>query len=475
MSGWATQSQIDALDAKTKLLDELIANLTLREEELKANHDESLDTIWMLLAALLVFFMHAGFSLLETGCVRQKNTQNILTKNLIVVTCGFIVWFFVGYPIAIGDSDTPNMMGGSGAFATMGFWENKANFRVWFFQGAFCATGGTIVSGAMAERVKLTGFIIFTCIMTGIIYPVVAYWGWSGSGILNNADGSIVGPGLLDFAGSGIVHMTGGVAALVGAVVVGPRAGRFDENPTESFEPHNIPFCVLGTFALWFGWYGFNPGSTLALHDADTAYLAGLVAVNTTLAPCAAGLVVFFLRAFVVAPKMLDVGGFCNGILAGLVAITAGCAFVRPWEALLIGFIGGFVYQGASMLVQKLKIDDVVDAFAVHGATGFWGLLALGFFGNPADGLGGNGILHGGEGAGGTFGTQLVAGILIAAWSGILSAIVLLPLKLAKVLRLSDDFQREGADKMEHSPPKAYTVANKTEDLNATTHETAKV
>merc|ERR1711998_115477 len=393
-------------------------------------------TTWELLAALLVFFMHAGFSLLETGCVRQKNTQNILTKNLIVVTCGFIVWFFVGYPIAIGDGPEPNMMGGSGAFATMGFWENKANFRVWFFQGAFCATGGTIVSGAMAERVKLTGFIIFTCIMTGIIDP-----------------------GLLDFAGSGIVHMTGGVAALVGAAIVGPRNGRFEENTTENFEPHNIPFCVLGTFALWFGWYGFNPGSTLALHDADTAYLAGLVAVNTTLAPCAAGLVVFFLRAFIVEPKRLDVGGFCNGILAGLAAITAGCAFVRPWEALVIGIIGGFVYQGASMLVQKLKIDDVVDAFAVHGATGFWGLLSLGFFGNPADGLGGNGIFYGGEGCGGTFGTQLVAAILIAAWAGLLSAIVFFPLKQAKVLRLSDEFQKKGADEVEHSPPKAYTIS----------------
>jgi Amt family ammonium transporter len=455
-------------------LEARIAALNKTIDALEADHNESLDTIWMLLAALLVFFMHAGFSLLETGCVRQKNTQNILTKNLIVVTCGFIVWFFVGYPIAIGDNPTPNMMGGSGAFATMGFWENKENFRVWFFQGAFCATGGTIVSGAMAERVKLTGFIIFTCIMTGIIYPVVAYWGWSGSGILNYEDGSIVGPGLLDFAGSGIVHMTGGVAALVGAIIVGPRHGRFDPTSSENFEPHNIPFCVLGTFALWFGWYGFNPGSTLAMHDAATANLAGLVAVNTTLAPCGAGLVVFFLRAFVVAPKRLDVGGFCNGILAGLVAITAGCAFVRPWEALVIGILGGFVYQGASMLVQKLKIDDVVDAFAVHGATGFWGLLALAFFGNPADGLGGNGIFYGGEGCGGTFGTQLVSGILIAAWAGLVSAIVFFPLKLANVLRLSDEFQKSGADAVEHSPPKAYAIS-KVDEANTQVDETAKV
>merc|ERR1712164_167246 len=250
------------------------------------------------------------------------------------------------------------------------------------------------------------------------------------------------------------------MGAICGSIVVGARKGRFDESVDQAeFDGHNVPFCVIGTLFLWFGWYGFNPGSTLSMHDAGTAYTAGIVAVNTTLAPCGAGLVVFFLRAFVVAPKMLDVGGFCNGILAGLVAITAGCAFVRPWEALVIGFIGGFVYQGASMLVQKLKIDDVVDAFAVHGATGFWGLMALAFFGNPEDGLGANGIFYGGEGCGGTFGTQLVAGILIAAWSGTLSAIVFFPLKLAKVLRLSDEFQKEGADKLEHSPPKAYTVS----------------
>jgi len=466
----------EALEAKISELNATITALRVQEETVAADHNEALDTLWMLLAAILVFFMHAGFSLLESGCVRQKNAQNILTKNLIVVTVGFLVWFFCGYPIAIGDNPNPNLMGSSGAFATMGFWENKANFRVWFFQGAFCATGGTIVSGAMAERVKLTGFIIFTCIMTGIIYPVVAYWGWSGSGLLNFEDysKSIVGPGLKDFAGSGIVHMTGGVAALVGALIVGPRKGKFEEGSNEIFDPHNIPFCVLGTFTLWFGWYGFNAGSTLALHDADTAYLAGLVAVNTTLAPCAAGLVVFFLRAFVVPPKMLDVGGFCNGILAGLVSITAGCAFVRPWEALIIGAIGGAVYQGASMLVQKLKIDDVVDAFAVHGAGGFWGLMALAFFGNPADGLGGNGILHGGEGAGGTFGTQLVSGLLIAAWSGILSAIVFVPLKLAGVLRLSDGFQQDGADVREHSPPKAYAVS-KLDEGNSQVDETAKV
>lgn len=266
--------------------------------------------------------------------------------------------------------------------------------------------------------------------------------------------------------------MTGGFAALAGSIVVGPRKGRFEEGSTENFEPHNIPFVVLGTFALWFGWYGFNPGSTLAMHDAGTANLAGLVAVNTTLAPCAAGLLVFALRALLI--KKLDIGGFCNGILAGLVSITAGCAFVRPWEALVIGLIGGFVYQGASMLMQKFKIDDVVDAFAVHGATGFWGLLALAFFGNPEDGLGGNGIFYGGDNCGGTFATQLVGGIMIAAWAALLSAIVFFPLKKAGLLRLSDEFQKEGADAKEHSPPKAYAVS-KVDEVNSQIDETAKV
>lgn len=467
----------EALAAKIAELNATILSFQTAQEELHAAQDlmneeraEAMDTTWELLAALLVFFMHAGFSLLETGCVRQKNTQNILTKNLIVVTVGFLVWFFVGYPIAIGDGNSGNMMGGSGAVATTGFWENKNAFRTWFFQGAFCATGGTIVSGAMAERVKLTGFLIFTMIMTGIIYPVVAYWGWSGTGIFNNEDGSIVGPGLIDFAGSGIVHMVGGVAALVGAIILGPRNGRFDPTSTESFEPHNIPFCVLGTFALWFGWYGFNPGSTLSMHDKAAANSAGLVAVNTTLAPCAAGLVVFAMRAFVLEPKMLDVGSFCNGILAGLVSITAGCGSVRPWESLVIGFIGGFVYLGASMLLKKLKIDDVVDAFPVHGAAGFWGLLALGFFGNPADEIGGNGLFYGGD----QIGTQIVAGIIIAAWSGTLAAIVFFPLKLAGVLRLSDEFQKDGADLREHSPPKAYAVS-KLDEANGKVDETAKV
>merc|ERR1719316_15666 len=264
---------------------------------MQADYNEALDTIWMLLAAMLVFFMHAGFSLLESGSVRQKNTQNILAKNLIVVTVGFLCWYFLGWTLAYGydgEVEKPNKFAGHKQIFMDGFLDDKTLFRNWFFQGAFCATACTIVSGAMAERTRLTGFGIYSIIMTSWIYPVIVYWGWSGSGMFNYTgdDGEstsiIGGPGYMDFAGSGLVHLVGGVGALCGALFVGPRKDRWLNE--DDFVAHNIPFVVLGTFCLWFGWYGFNPGSTLSMHDEGTAHTAGIVAVNTTLAPCVAGL-----------------------------------------------------------------------------------------------------------------------------------------------------------------------------------------
>mmetsp|Transcript_21587 Transcript_21587/g.68195 ORF Transcript_21587/g.68195 Transcript_21587/m.68195 type:complete len:461 (+) Transcript_21587:123-1505(+) len=442
----------------------LTAGLTAMAADMQAvrdDYNEAMDTIWMLLAALLVFFMHAGFSLLEAGSVRAKNAQNILAKNLIVVTVGFLCWWAFGFPLALGAPEEPNTFAGSTGWFMDGFKDDQTMYRGWFFQGAFCATAATIVSGAMAERTQLKGFVVYTMMMTSVIYPIVVYWGWSGEGWLSNADGGPAdGPPYIDFAGSGIVHMVGGVGALCGCVIVGPRRGRFVAEDVEPFEagqrpedftPHNVPFLVLGTFCLWFGWYGFNPGSTGSMHDAETAVTAGRVAVNTTLSPCAAGLLVFLLRAKVVSPKALDVGGFCNGILAGLVAITAGCNVAEPWEAVIIGFLGGLIYQGTSMLVWKLlKVDDVVDAFAVHGANGLWGVVALGLFGDTE--VGGNGLFYGGD----QLSTQLVGGIAIAAWAAVLSAVIMLPLNTLGMLRLSDDFQDEGADSKEHSPSKAY-------------------
>merc|ERR1719399_157720 len=427
-----------------------MATLASLEEQVKtmqADYNESLDTIWMLLAGILVFFMHAGFGLLEAGCVRAK--------NMTVLTSGFLCWYVFGWPLAYGPVEDPNKFSGGTGFVMDGFWETKANFRNWFFQGAFCATAGTIVSGAMAERTQLKGFAIYTCLMTSFIYPIAVYWGWSGSGFLSYTDDhgksvSAFGPWYKDFAGSGLVHMVGGVGALCGCVIVGPRKGRFDPQVDQAeFTAHSIPFVVLGTMSLWFGWYGFNAGSTLSMHDVGAANSAGLVAVNTTLAPCVGGLLVFFMRAKLLPPYLLDVGGFCNGMLAGLVSITAGCGFVEPWETIIIAMMGACVYQGASMAVVKLKIDDVVDAFAVHGACGLWGVLALGIFGEKARGIGGN---RGRD----QLGVQIMAGVILVLWVGGLSIAIFLPLKLARFLRLSDDFQVKGADIMEHSPPKAY-------------------
>mmetsp|Transcript_78565 Transcript_78565/g.197416 ORF Transcript_78565/g.197416 Transcript_78565/m.197416 type:complete len:448 (+) Transcript_78565:67-1410(+) len=428
-----------------------------RLDTIQADYTESLDTIWMMLGSLLVFFMHSGFSLLEAGSVRFKNAQNILAKNLVVVTIGFLCWYVLGYPLAFGFLDKTNRFSGGSEFFLDGFFDDKAKFRFWLFHGTFCATGGTIVSGAMAERTKLRGFGIFIVVMTSLIYPLVVHWGWSGQGFLNYVDNngnsvSVFGPAYLDFAGSGVVHLVGGTAALWGAMIVGPRKERFDEETSEDFDGHNIPFCVLGTFFLWFGWYGFNPCSTASMHSKDTAYTAGLVAVNTTLSPCVSGLVVFFLRAKVTEPKRLDVGGFSNGILAGLVAITAGCAFVKPWESVIIGLVGGLSYQGCSLLLKRLKVDDVVDAFAVHGVNGLWGVLALGLFGNPEEGIGGNGSLYGGN----QLQAQLGGGFVIIIWVSAWSLLLLYPLQRFGLLRLSDKFQDKGADIMEHSPAKAY-------------------
>jgi len=448
--------------------------------QMKADYNESLDTLWMLLATMLVFFMHAGFSLLESGSVRFKNTQNILAKNLIVVCAGFLCWYFVGYVFAFGvPEEDPTKMAGRTNWAMADMWyptdaTKSGGYRFWLFQGAFCATGATIVSGAMAERTQLKGFTTYTVFMTTVIYPFVVYWGWSGSGMFayTNDEGesvSIVGPALQDFAGSGLVHLVGGVGALCGSVIVGARKGRFEAATMDEFDGHSVPFCVLGTFFLWFGWYGFNAGSTGSMHDVGTANLASIVAVNTTLAASIGGLTVFALRAKVVAPKLLDVAGFCNGILAGLVSITAGCAFVEPWEAIIIGFLGGIFYTLGSMGLKMAKIDDVVDAFPVHGCCGLWGLLAPGVFGNEDEGLGGNGFLYGGD----QIGTQIVAGIIIIAWVATLSIIIMLPLKLLGALRLSDEFQDKGADLMEHSPSKAYGQSPPKEYVEESTEQKA--
>jgi len=434
-----------------------LAELTAQVAQMKADYDEALDTCWILVCAALVFFMHAGFTMLETGAVQLKNTQNILCKNGLVVVIATICWYLVGYGLAYGE---PNTEGGSfcgtSYFAGSGFLEDQATgfnrWRDWFFQWAFCATCGTIVSGAMAERTALTGFAVYVAAMTTFVYPIVVHWTWSGAGWLNNETRTA---SYKDFAGSGIVHMCGGISALVGAAVVGPRQGRFAADvDQDKFVPHNVPILVLGTFILFFGWFGFNPGSSLAMKTQADAFSASMVAMNTTAGGAMGGLVVYVLE-FVLTKKH-SVGALCNGILAGLVGITAGCGSVEPGEAFVIGGIGGLFYMAGSALARAIKVDDPIEAFAVHGCAGFWGVLAVGLFGSEE--VGGNGIFHGGENSGAQLGVQLLGALMITIWSGGFAALFFVPLKAAGLLRVSEEMQTMGLDEAKHSPRSAYSM-----------------
>merc|ERR1719506_1209121 len=329
----------------------------------------------------------------------------------------------------------------------------------WFFQWAFCVTGATIVSGGVAERLQLGGYLLFTTWMTGIIYPTVGAMTWGG--------GFLYDMGYSDFAGSGIVHLTGGVGALVGAIITGPRLGRFEGeglDPDGPYAPHNVPNAALGTFILWFGWYGFNCGSTLYMTGFETAQSAALVAVNTTLAPAAGGIAALILRKFVLEPKMLTVTSVCGGILAGLVSITAGCGNVHPRAAIPIGFVGGIVYCLASDLLQKLHIDDPVEAFAVHGAGGMWGVLSVSIFDiNMFDSSSDADPDKDGKqlfGPGKTFAESIFAQaagiVVITLWSGILSFVMFSIIKALKLLRVDEEHESMGIDLAEFSPKNAY-------------------
>ena len=334
----------------------------------------------------------------------------------------------------------------------------------------FAAAAATIVSGAVAERAQLGAYLIYSTVITGLIYPVVVHWVWDGNGWASafntnkGDDGPLLG-GQIDFAGSGVVHMTGGVAALVGAAVIGPRMGRFDgggrTGKPVAIPGHSSVLQVLGTFILWLGWYGFNPGSTLGISPAGYAQAAARSVVTTTLSAATGGLTVVTLDKLL-GSKTWDVSAVCNGILGGLVSITAGCSAVYPWAAVLIGFLGGFVYFGASNLVLKvLKVDDPLDAFAVHGACGFWGCLATSLLAAPAYAYHGTledapGDCKGGGGVGLFYGEGCLIGVTFAtlvaeiAWVGGMSFLMFFALKMAGLLRVPPEVEEAGMDISKH-------------------------
>lgn len=349
---------------------------------------DGLDTFFLLFAGALVFLMQAGFAMLCAGSVRQKNVKNIMLKNLLDACGGAIGFYTLGYGFSYGASN--NAFIGASDFAIREF-TTGAEYIGFFFQFAFAATAATIVAGTVAERCKMAAYLCYSFFLTAFVYPVVVHSIWSSDGFLTAfTDEPFRGVGMIDFAGSGVVHMTGGATALVAAIILGPRRGRFydeDGNALESpasFPAHSVALQILGTFVLWFGWYGFNPGSALVIANADSAATAALCAVTTTLAAaCGCATAMFFdsfMDSRVTGEVSYDLTMAMNGCLAGLVAITAGCSVVKPWAACIIGIVGGLVYYGFSKLLIKMKIDDAVDAIPVHFANGIWGVLAVGLF-----------------------------------------------------------------------------------------------
>jgi Amt family ammonium transporter len=451
-----------------------------------------MDHMWLILCGALVMFMQAGFAMLEAGTCRAKNVQNILLKNVMDVCMGTIGWWTFGWMFAYGgplndDGKLDNGFIGTTGFGGIGFGSVDSDGNQdggvtagsvattsqlnWFFQWAFCGAAATIVSGGVAERIMFGPYLLFSLVMTAFIYPIVVAWTW-GYGWL----AAVNDVGFMDFAGSGIVHMTGGVGALVAAAVLGPRDGRFDPARASEFDPHNLPLCVLGTFILWFGWYGFNCGSTLSMHSASTGAQAAQVAMNTTIAAATGGLVVLAIRLGMTfkmlgSPKY-DLNGMCCGILAGLVSITAPCGTVECGSAFVIGIIGAFVFQGAASLLKFIGIDDPLDAFAVHGACGAWGVLAAALFDwgkgfDYAHGWSGyscvsddDGCISGGWGQ--LFVANLLEIIAIAAWVAVWTAAILVPMRVAGILRAPVDLQGLGMDTMKHSPRKAYNMEEPT-------------
>jgi len=426
----------------------------------RASNMTATDDLFVFVSAVLVLLMHVGFSMLEVGCVQPKNRSSILLKNLMCLTVGGISWWALGYLLATGvnmsTQSAPGFLGKSDGSDTIAFLadleKTGTNYIGWFFGFAFAATAATIVSGAVAERIQYRAFFILISLITGFVYPVVAYWGWGSNGWLKMAGNDVdVSKGYLDFAGSGLVHMVGGCAALVAIIILGPREKmtmangdikpRFEDDGsinTPGTDGASLPFCALGTLILWVGWYGFNCGSVLAVNAS-----VGIAAVNTTLAPCAA-VVTYALMAGLLSTHV-DVAGALNATLTGLVAITANANYVESWAAVLIGAIATPVYIGSSWLLKRLKLDDVIDAIPVHYFGGLWGVLATGLFVSDDIITDGHdaGLFYDGSGL---IGWQICGIIAISAWTAVFTALACVVLLKVGWLRLDADHEEKGMD-----------------------------
>ena len=403
----------------------------------------AIDTMWTLLAAFLVFFMQAGFAMVETGFTRAKNSVNILAKNLLDMAVGGLVFFVVGFAIMFGAS--------KGGFFGWGDMMLKSalpgttdwNFTFFLFQMVFAATACTIVSGAVAERTKFSAYLIYSVIICLVIYPISGHWAWASLLGVDGATGWLENKGFMDFAGSTVVHSVGGWVGLAGAIVLGPRIGKYSKDgKSKPILGHNMPLAALGVFILWFGWFGFNAGSTTAGTDSTI----GVISVTTCLAACA-GTIGALLTSWRISGKP-DLAMALNGSLAGLVSITAPCANVSPLSAIIIGFVGGVLVVLAVMFIDHvLKIDDPVGAVSVHGVCGVWGTLSAGLFAEKAYG-GVDGLFFGGGAS--QLITQVIGAGAVFIWAFGMGMILFKTLDKVMGIRVSKEEEIKGLDIEEH-------------------------
>lgn len=387
------------------------------------------DTLWVLLGAMLVFWMQPGFALVEAGMTRSKNTANILMKNFCDFMCGTVLFWLVGFSLMFGTDH--GIVGWDGFFFRSNFGNDQLPAPAFFiFQTMFCATAATIVSGAMAERTKFTNYLLYSILISSIVYPVSGHWGWGG--------GWLSQLGFHDFAGSTMVHACGGMLALAGAIALGPRIGKYDKQKKSRAIPgHNLALCALGVFCLWVGWFGFNPCSELSI-TGESAIHSAHVFITTNMAAATGGMAALIYTWLVDGKPSLSM--VCNGVLAGLVGITAGCDCVDIWASAIIGIITSVIMcWSVSFIDKRLHIDDPVGAISVHGVGGIVGTILTGVFVNPTL----NGTVT-------DVRTQTIGALAVCVWAFVMGLAIFYGLKKTVGLRCDKRIEEEGLDVYEH-------------------------
>ncbi|XP_052186341.1 ammonium transporter 1 member 4-like [Diospyros lotus] len=423
----------------------------------------AVDTTYLLFSAYMVFAMQLGFAMLCAGSVRAKNTMNIMLTNVLDAAAGGLFYYLFGFALAFGSPS--NGFVGSHFFGLKNVPSSSFDYGFFLYQWCFAIAAAGITSGSIAERTQFVAYLIYSSFLTGFVYPLVSHWFWSANGwaSASRADNLLFGSGVIDFAGSGVVHMVGGIAGLWGALIEGPRIGRFDhDGKPVSLRGHSGTLVVLGTFLLWFGWFGFNPGSFLTIlkpyRESGSFYgqwsAVGRTAVTTTLAGCTAALTTLFGKRLLIGHwNLIDV---CNGLLGGFAAITSGCSVVEPWAAVVCGFVAAWVLIGCNKLAEKLKYDDPLEAAQLHAGCGAWGVIFTALFAEEvyvAEIYGGGvgrpfGLLMGGGGA--LLAAHLVQIVAITGWVSVTMGTLFLGLHSLKLLRISPDDEMAGMDLTSH-------------------------